>query len=57
MKLVKTPGTVLISAKLKEVVRTKHFLKATIKDKGSVVLSKAKALFIKTEKFNFKGKL
>jgi acyl-coenzyme A thioesterase PaaI-like protein len=57
MKPVETLGTVLVSAKLKEVVRTKHFLKATIKDKGGVVLSRAEALFIGTEKFNFKGKL
>jgi acyl-coenzyme A thioesterase PaaI-like protein len=57
MKPVQTPGTVLVSARFKEVVGKKHFLEATIKDGGGVMLSRAEALFIWTEKISVEEKL
>jgi acyl-coenzyme A thioesterase PaaI-like protein len=50
VKPVGTPGTVLVSARFKEIMGRKHFLEATIKGGDGVVLSRAEALFIVTEK-------
>jgi acyl-coenzyme A thioesterase PaaI-like protein len=57
VKPVQTPGTVLVSARFKEVMGRKHFLEATIKDGGGAVLARAEALFIGTEMLNIVEKL
>lgn len=57
LKPVETPGTVLVSARFKEVIGRKHFLEATIKAGSGEVLSKAEALWIGLERSESKGKL
>jgi acyl-coenzyme A thioesterase PaaI-like protein len=57
LKPVETPGTVLVSARFKEVMGRKHFLEATIKAGSGEVLSKAEALWIGLERSESKGKL
>jgi acyl-coenzyme A thioesterase PaaI-like protein len=57
LKPVETPGTVLVSARIKEVTGRKHFLEATVKAGSGEVLSKAEALWIGLETFESKEKL
>lgn len=57
VKPVTTPQTVLVSARFKEVVGRKHFLEATVKDGDGEVLSKAEALFIVTNKPDFRERI
>lgn len=57
LKPVKTPGTVLVSARFNEVIGRKHFLAATVKDGSGEVLSKAEALWIRLERSKSKENL
>jgi acyl-coenzyme A thioesterase PaaI-like protein len=57
LKPVETPGTVLVSARFREVTGRKYFLEAMIKAGSGEVLAKAEALWIGLEKSNSKEKL
>jgi acyl-coenzyme A thioesterase PaaI-like protein len=57
LKPVGTPGTVLVSARFKEVTGRKHFLEATIKDGSGEVLAKSEALWIGLERSKSKENL
>lgn len=57
LKPVETPGTVLVSARFKEITGRKFFLEATVKSGSGDVLSKAEALYIGLERSMSKEKL
>ena len=46
IKPVKTPGTVLVTAKFKDIKGRKYFVKSSVRDANGVVLAKAEALWI-----------
>lgn len=57
LKPVETPGTVLVSARFKEVTGRKYFFEATVKAGSGEILSKADALYIGFDKSKPKEKL
>src|SRR5215469_10640366 len=46
IKPVKTPGTVLVTAKFKDITGRKYFIESSVRDANGVVLAKAEALWI-----------
>ena len=46
IKPVKTPGTVLVTAKFKDITGRKYFIVSSVRDANGVVLAKAEALWV-----------